>query len=63
MLWLHNSSHVSDMGLGKHTGSQFIDIQTSIRDWNHPVFHAGSLLLEVILSFTPTTTSTIVFTF
>ena len=25
-------------------------IQTSNRDWNHPVFRAGSLLPEVIIS-------------
>ena len=30
--------------------SSSIDIQTSIRDWNHPVFHAGLLLPEVAIS-------------
>ena len=27
-----------------------IDIQTSTQDWNHPVFRAGSLFLEVAIS-------------
>ena len=36
-------------GCGK-INTQSIDIQTSAWDWSHPVFRAGSLLLEAIVS-------------
>ena len=42
-----DTSRDNSPAIGKGSG---IDIQTSTRDWNHPVFCAGSLLPEVAIS-------------
>ena len=41
-----------------HTSANCNSIQTSSRDWNHPVVHVGSLLLEVVKFITQKTSST-----